>query len=344
MNTKLNAVNYSTVKSSLLRSVILFGMCSGAVFAQTQTEFSWSGKGDGVSWSDAKNWNEGVVPTGSGSTWRPDARIDVSGAEVTIGEKSPRFFGNTLVGSIGRGCTLNLVEGGELTTQGGLLIGVQSIGTFNMTGGKLTIGIWGARDLRIGNGVMNFGSPVAESAPVIQVVPSARGFSVAMERGEDSVINLSGYGTISTVQRAVFALYGQATVNIIGGNLNLYFDTNPDTAVPTSRIGGPQRSYKAIVNFTLDAAGASTMYFGGDVEIGVAEFNLSVDKSFSANPGDVFTIISAAGDFTGEKRFSNVRNGEEISAGGYTFKAVYTFDARGKDTFTLTVVSGNTVG
>jgi hypothetical protein len=343
MNTKLNTVNYSTVKSSLLRAVILFGMCSGAVFAQTQTEFSWNGKGDGTSWSDAENWNEGVVPTGSGKTWRPDARIDVSGAEVTIGEEVPRFFGNTLVGSVGKGCTLNLVEGGELTTQGGLLIGGKSIGTFNMTGGKLTIMIWGGRDLRIGNGVMNFGSSVAESAPVIQVVPNSRGFSVAVEKGEESVINMSGYGTISTVQRAVFAHYGQATVNVVGGNLNLYFDTKPDPAL-TSRIGGNQRRFKAIVNYTLDASGASTMNFGGNVEFGVAEFNLSLDKSFSAKPGDVFTIISAAGDFNGEKQFSNVGADEEIAVGGYTFKAVYTCDPNGKDTFTLTVVSGSTVG
>jgi hypothetical protein len=323
--------------------VVLCGLLAGEASAQTQTEFSWSGKGDGTSWSDAENWNEGTVPTGSGGAWRPPVRIDVSGSEVTIGKRTPKVFGLITVGSSGKGCTLNLVEGGELFTQGGVLIGAQGVGRFNMTGGLLTVAVWGARDFRIGSGIMTFGSSSAESAPVIKVVESARGFVTAMERGENAEVTLSGYGTLSTVQRAAFSIYGSSIINVIGGNLKLDFDTKPNPAV-TSRIGGNHRSCKATVNYTLDASGASTMKFGGNVEFGVTEFNLKLDKSFSANPGDVFTIISAAEDFTGEKRFSNVSNGEEIPVDGYTFKAVYTYDPNGKDTFTLTVVSGNTVG
>jgi hypothetical protein len=331
----------NSFKRSIQAGVLLCGFMAGAAVAQTQTEFSWKGKGDGTSWSDAKNWTEGVVPTGSGTDWRPSARIDVSGAEVTISKKVPRFFGDINVGAGGKGCTLSFAPGSALQMQGSLRIGEKGFGTFNMTGGKLEIGVWGARDLRIGNGVMNFGSPAAETAPEIKVVEASRGFGSGLNREEDSEVNLSGFGSITTAERACFSLYGKSVLNVAGGNLRLVFDTK---ATGLNRIGGDARSYKAVVNYTLDAAGASTMHFGGDVVFGEAEFNLALGDGFSAKPGDVFTIVSTQGNFTGQKGFSNVSDGAEISAGGYTFKAAYTCDASGKDTFTLTIVSGNTVG
>ncbi len=331
----------NSFKRSIQAGVLLCGFMAGVAVAQTQTEFSWRGQGDGSSWSDAKNWTEGVIPTGSGTGWRPPARIDVSGAEVTVSKKVPRVFGDINVGAGGKGCVLNIVPEGALVTQGSVRIGETGFAKFNMTGGSLTIGVWGARDMRIGNGVMNFGSPAAENAPEIKVIEASRGFLVGGNKGEESEINLSGFGSITTAERACFSLYGKSVLNVAGGNLKLVFDTK---ATGLNRIGGDARSYKAVVNYTLDAAGASTMHFGGNVAFGVAEFNLALDGSFAAKPGDVFTIVSTQGDFTGQKGFVNVANGQEISAGGYTFKAAYMCDASGKDTFTLTVVSGNTAG
>jgi hypothetical protein len=331
----------NSFRYSIQAGVLICGLLAGAAVAQTQTEFSWKGKGDGSSWSDAKNWTEGVIPTGSGTDWRPPVRIDVSGAEVTISKKVPRVLGDINVGAGGKGCVLNIMPDGALVMQGTLKIGEIGFAKFNMTGGSLTIGVWGARDLRIGNGVMTFGSPVAETAPEIKVIEASRGFTAGGNKAEESEVNLSGFGSITTAERACFSLYGKSVLNVVGGNLKLVFDTK---ATGLNRIGGDHRNYKAVFNYTFDAAGASTMHFGGDVVFGVAEFNLALGEGFSAKPGDVFTIVSTQGNFTGQKGFSNVSDGMEISAGGYTFKAAYTCDANGKDTFTLTVVSGNTVG
>ncbi len=326
---------YSVLRQILRGGIIVgLGLSLNTAYGQTQTEFRWTGKGDGTSWNDAKNWAEGVVPTGSGSTWRPPAKIDVSGAEVTIQTKVPRFFGDINVGAPGKGCTLNMVTGGDLATQGGVFIGQTNNGTFNMSGGSLTIGVWGARDLRIGNGVMNFGSSASDKAPVIKVVDASRGFQVGANKGDIAEVNLNGYGTISTVQQAVFSLYGQSTVNVTGGNLILIFDTK---ATGLSRIGGGVRSYKSVINYKLDSTGASTMNFGGNVEFGVSEFNVSLGDGFKAAAGDRFTIISTSGDFTGTKAFGNVANGTILTAGDYKFTAAYTYDASGKDTFVLTV-------
>lgn len=338
MNT---AYRGNSLKRWIQSGVLLCGFMAGAAVAQTQTEFSWKGKGDGTSWSDAKNWTEGVIPTGSGTDWRPPARIDVSGAEVTISKKVPRFFGDINVGAGGKGCVLNIMPDGALVMQGTLKIGEIGFAKFNMTGGSLTIGVWGARDLRIGNGVMTFGSPVEETAPEIKVIEASRGFLVGGNKAEESEVNLSGFGTITTAERACFSLYGKSVLNVAGGNLKLVFDTK---STGLNRIGGDHRNYKAVVNYTLDAAGASTMHFGGNVAFGVAEFNLALDGTFAAKPGDVFSIISCKGDFTGQKGFANVTNGQEISVGGYIFRADYIVDPNDKDQFTLTVVSGNSVG
>ena len=331
----------NSFKRWIQSGVLLCGFMAGAAVAQTQTEFSWKGKGDGTSWSDAKNWTEGVVPTGSGTDWRPPARIDVSGAEVTISKKVPRFFGDINVGAGGKGCVLNIMPDGALVMQGTLKIGETGFAKFNMTGGSLTIGVWGARDLRIGNGVMTFGSPVAETAPEIKVVEASRGFGSGLNKEEDSEVNLSGFGSITTAERACFSLYGKSVLNVVGGNLKLVFDTK---ATGLNRIGGDHRNYKAVFNYTFDASGASTMHFGGDVVFGVAEFNLALGEGFSARPGDVFTIVSTQGNFTGQKGFVNVANGQEISVGGYIFRADYIVDPTGKDQFTLTVVSVNIIG
>lgn len=304
------------------------------------TAFQWTGKGDGATWSDPANWAGNTVPYGQGSfgsSNRPDTNIEQEGADVTIQSRVPKAFGHINVGAAGKGTTLNIIEGGALATQGSMVIGENdTTGHFNMSGGWLEIGVWGARDLRIDNGSMVFGSDKPETAPSITISPSARGLSIAGANKSNVEVTLQGHGSIVTAQRAVFSIYGRSTINVIGGNLNLDFGAENPTE---SNIGGKNHpSYHlATFNYTLDAAGASTMKFGGDVLFGVCEFNLDVADDFEAKPGDVFTIVSAKGDFIGNRAFGNVPDGATLTAGDYKFKAAYAYSADGEDRFTLTV-------
>ncbi len=343
-----NKIKNNNLKVKLIACVLILSASIGVTLAADPAVFIWDGGGDGVNWADSANWDNDIIPFGSNvPLYRPEIHILTDGADVLINSDVPDIYGHIQVNSIAAGvtgsATLRIEDGADLYSGGTINIGEPTSasprkGHFKMTGGRVEINIYGARDLNMNNGTMEFGSPIAESAPTIE--NNSRGFSVGVHCPAD--VTFSGYGTIKIVGDTTLGSYRTHTknINVIGGNLSIDFATGGGllNLVPGIVYINRFNNGHTAINYTLDAAGASTMRCGGNVQFGTSNsFNLSVDNSFNANVGDVFTIIDAAGSFTGNGKFGNVEDNAVITAGRYSFRANYNTDSGSK--FTLTVIS-----
>ncbi len=343
----LNKIVKNYFKVKMIACFLIMSASIGITLAADPAVFIWDGGGDGVNWTDLANWDNDIVPFGSHvPLYRPDIHILNNGADVLINSNVPDIYGHIQVNSIAAGvtgsATLRIEDGANLTTGGSIYAGEAvngstKAGHFKMTGGAVTIGIYGARDLSISNGTMEFGSATAGTAPVF--INNSRGFFVGNQCDGD--VTFSGYGEFSVVGDVTLGGYRNFArdIDIIGGNLSIQFAKGGGLGNLTNQTVFISRYNQGTtsINYTLDAAGASTIYCGGNVQFGTSSlFSLALDDSFAANVGDIFTIIDAAGAFTGNGRFGNILDGDILAVGNYEFRANYNNDSG--STFTLTVI------
>ena len=324
-------------------------MPAGAASAATTT---WTGGGDGTTFGQAANWSGGAPSYSDGSSI-----ISKDGAVVSMGSGNYTSHGLG-VGDVGpSGSTLNITGGTLTMSYDNMSVGdinnwgvssmAGSRGTVNQTGGTVAIGnstyprdleVAGAASSNLSSaayGEYNFGSPTAGTAPTLDV---SRGLSIGTRGNEVGAFSASGYGTIN-VGSLNLGLYGGAATFSVSGS----HESISAGAVTLSEYGTP------VINFTLDAGGASAISVSGSVDFSNTAqatnntmFNLALAPSFQAKVGDTFTIINATGAFTGFGQFGDLANGQTLAVGNYTFQANYT-NLGGGSQLSLQVVSAPAV-
>jgi hypothetical protein len=255
---------------------------------------SWTGAGDGASWSDPHNWSTNALP---GST--DDVLINLTGAAVNYSS------GTTTVHSITDDDTLT-VSAGSLTTNGGVhdngvltlsggtltaTLGVTVISaTVNFNSGTISIPNNGAVSLS-GASVLNFATTGSGSgnfafssgaATITGTIPAAatvtvgQGVSVQLQDNQTLTVN----GTLNVTKAASFAaqeIYaGHNETIAVNGTMNVtntsFVYAAGNWAEPNSNSSGIQ----VLAGGHLTATGST---FGWDY--------VSLDNSSVLNSGDV---------------------------------------------------------
>lgn len=294
--------------------------------ASAQT--TWTGAIDS-DWSKPGNWSAGL-PSNSLS---PVIALDGAVVNVT----APVSAKNTLISGNGALKPILNITSDYTNPESTFTVGSHASetgysATVNHTAGTVSIsGANGNRRLAIAalstantsnnSGTYNFGGS-SDDSPTLIV-----GGAILMGRrvGESAVMTLSGYGSLSQgTQGAEHFQLGQfngsATLNVIGGNLDIHLANN--------LILLPNNNGSAVLNATLTSSGFSTIHVGGTVQFSNGTgsnktvFNLSLD-GYAGAIGDIITIIDAGTAFTGFSAFGNVKQDQIISLSGYDFKAIY---------------------
>jgi hypothetical protein len=166
----------------------------------------WTGGGDGVSWTDANNWNGGTLPTSADS-------ILIGSGTNTISS----FSGGTLNNMV---CQCPITINGSLTVVGAVQIvqGIYSSGITVATGGTnalfIDLGVTSLTTVTLSaqnGGALNF--------QALTTLASGNNSSCTLQAtGEGSLLNLPALKTINGPQNANAWLNIQA---LQGGRLNL---------------------------------------------------------------------------------------------------------------------------
>jgi len=254
--------------------------------------FSFTGGGDGSTWNDAANWNQGL----------PGIVNDVS-----IGNFNVTIADNASAN------TLSLASTGSLNLSGGTLtIASNSTleGPVTMSGGDLDIG---GATLTL-NGGFNWTGPgfIFGGGSGILNLPAANIIAGAGRQGVDAVIvNISGNTTYSTGSLELYNGGGDPIINNSG-----IFDFTGDVSIANFTDGGSPGFNNLDGGTILKSAGTGTSTIdlmpgnsnqgnvtlqSGTLDIGLASWTLGV--------GDVF---SGSGTYVGDV----VNNGGVIRPGG----------------------------
>jgi len=242
-------------------------------------------------------------------------RIDTEGGNVVIDKPVPHghpehAFTHVKVGAPGAGATLTVAGGGEFLCRLSMTNGqghlVVSGGLLNVRNGLFVTGE---------GSTVEVGSASADTAPIFLVGGEFELSESATFKGHASVQHIYSHGNGS------LRIDG-AKINVIGGNLSLFFRTAENNQLTNSTL-----------NYTLDTAGASPMRFSHTVNIKGSRFNLTLAKGYTHKPGSAFTILEANDGI--HNSFENVADGDRIAAGNHEFIADYT----GAGAFQLTAVT-----
>ncbi|MEI8207052.1 MAG: hypothetical protein WCG03_09270, partial [Kiritimatiellales bacterium] len=321
----------STIKRLI---VALAGVVAMALGVQADTV--WIGS-DGGNFSTAGNWNNGA-PSGTQIAW-----ITNSGAVVNMTNASPAAMSHVYVQGSGTTPTLNISKNFSMATAasrslsvgGGNASGLS--GTVNHTAGTFTgqrIAIASSTNTATitgRSGTYNFsGGAISLSA--------ASYIQVGSRPGETGYFNLSGTGSVAADQLGLGLFNGNATVKVEGGGLTLNFgQINMAGTYP----GNGSTKIEAV----LTGTGFSTINVATNVMFDIptsngTEFQLSLGSGYVHSNGTTYTIIDAAGDFTGYGRFGNVANNQVLTVDDNYFRANYitNTNAGEHDQFTLTAI------
>jgi hypothetical protein len=328
--------NLTLLKASVL--LLPLAICYSPASAQTVT---WDNGGGDSLWSTATNWDTDAVPTNSDT-----AVINLDGANVeSTGASNAAEF--LQVGSNSSGVsTLNL-SSGQITVGRDTDIGFGGDGTasnngegvFNHTGGTFVNNSAAAR-FRVANsannnyvaGTYNFGGTTLAGQPVF--VNNLNDTIIGSGNRKTGTMTMTGFGDFDAVQLDIAGSQSNGTWNITGGNLNI--DVGADgltfNTSTTDREGATLNATIDGTGFsTINVAGTTTLWDGTGSSFG-SLFNLSIGSGYTHSVGSTFTIIASSA-FAGDGEFTNVTDGQIISAGGFDFEADYT-----AGDFTLTAI------
>lgn len=321
----------STMRRLMVAAAGMVAMAMGV-----QADTVWTGAINN-NFSTAGNWTNGA-PSGTQIAW-----ITNSGANVTMTNASPAAMTHVYVTGTGTAPTLNISQNFSMSTTASrsLYIGggnaANQSGTVNHTAGTFTgqrIAIASSTNtLTITNrsGTYNF------SGGAISMGSTAGSYiQVGSRLGETGNFNLSGTGSVAAEQLVLGLYNGNGNVKVEGGGLTLNFG---QINMAGSYAGNGSTKIEAVFTGT----GFSTISVATNVIFDITgsngtEFQLSLGSGFVYSNNVTYTIIDAAGDFTGYGRFGNVTNNQVLTVDGKKFTANYITGAGVNDKFTLTTI------
>jgi hypothetical protein len=160
---------------------------------------------------------------------------------------------------------------------------------------------------------------------------------VGARSGETGYFNLSGIGTVAAEQLVLGLYNGNGNVKVEGGGLTLNFG---QINMAGTYSGNGSTKIEAVftgTGFSTINVATNVLFDFGSGSNGT-EFQLSLGSGFVYSNNVTYTIIDAAGDFTGYGRFGNVTNNQVITVDGKQFTANYITDPGANDKFTLTTI------
>jgi subtilisin-like proprotein convertase family protein len=257
--------------------------------AATRGDTTWTGGGDGTTWSSAANWSGGTLPNGQ-------RRVFVNGtANVTIGSTVNDTFNRFVIAD---GSTTNDVRirmtGGTLTMAGSsdvadLELATIGKGTFELLGGTVNVGL----HVRIGT------DPPPAGAPVGVLTVDGGTLNVAQRiylgYGTSSVATVNLKSGVINASRVFVAdgIASRGTFNMTGGTLNTH-----DFWIPTNTDAKQARGHVQLDGGTVNAVDFrltnSTLYdIQGSMDIRGGKLVVEGDMQSAMN-----TYV-AAGQLTG---------------------------------------------
>ena len=254
--------------------------------------FSFTGGGDGSTWNDAANWNQGL----------PGIANDVSigNFNVTIADNASA---NTL--SLASTGSLNL-SGGVLTIAGNSTLD----GPVTMSGGDLDIG---GVTLTL-NGGFNWTGPgfIFGGGSGILNLPAANTIAGVGSQGVDAVIvNISGNTTYSAGSLELYNGGGDPIINNSG-----IFDFAGDVSIANFTDGGSPGFNNLDGGTILKSAGTRTSTI--DVMPGNSNQGSVIVQSGTLDPGLATWTLGAGDTFAGSGTYvgSVINNGGIVRPGG----------------------------
>src|SRR3954468_9065268 len=72
------------VRNMLFGLAVVTAACSAWAQPAGQTNYQWSAGGDKMTWSQAANWTQGIVPPANGTTYQIDTFANAGGSSVPL--------------------------------------------------------------------------------------------------------------------------------------------------------------------------------------------------------------------------------------------------------------------
>ena len=294
--------------------LLLAPLCLVAVFAHGKTCI-WTGGGDGVSFANASNWDNGVPLAGDSAVFRPSGNLYISFSARTEGLGELRFeSGNTVFGITQTKANLNI------DTSSSIYVAAQATAAIS----NRVAGIDAGTQLTIsGGGALEFNSDQMDNAGYLDLVDITEGTSVTYYRGKGawrpnvtrirSGSSMSFKG-IKSYQKATSGHKKWASFQVDkGGVLDFYYSEGATfgavSGEGTLRIGGT-------CSFT-NALDSGSAVFGGDTEFYTS--NASLELTISPEDPTSTYMISSQDAFanidvvdSGALRFSGSPNAYRI--------------------------------
>ena len=322
----------STMKRIIVAATGIVAMAMGL-----HADTVWIGA-NGGNFNTAANWNNGL-PGSANIAW-----ITNSGAVVNMTNASPAAMTHVYVTGTGTAPTLNISQDFKMSTTalrslnvGGGNAANQS-GTVNHTAGTFT----GQRIfISVSTNTTTFtnrsGTYNFSGGAILMGSTAGSQISVGSRPGETGYFNLSGTGSVGAESLVLGLLGGTGNVKVEGGGLTLNFGqinmantytNNASTKIEAVLTGTGFSTINVATNVLFDTATGSNG----------TEFQLALGSGFVYSNNVTYTIIDAAGDFTGAGRFGNVTNNQVLTVDGNKFTANYITGAGVNDKFTLTTI------
>ena len=150
----------------------IFACVATFAFGKTCT---WTGAGDGVSYANASNWDNGVPEAGDTAVFRPSGNLFVSFSAATAGLGEWRFeSGNTVFGITQAKANINFASSSRLYASEAATVAISNRVTGVAEGTQITIS---------GGGAVEFNSDQVDNVGFIDLVDITDGTSVIYYKG-----------------------------------------------------------------------------------------------------------------------------------------------------------------
>lgn len=298
---------------------------------------NWTGKGDGASWFDASNWDNGVpqsttdacIPAGSSTV------VILGAAEVpptsaaaantlTVGAGDTLTISGVESSGTQYPATLTLTNGGSIASGGAILMTASCVG--GCTGGApSTLNIMGGTLTNNGTFAANAGSETTPSERTIVGDLDNQGtLSVDTDvtvPGSGSVVTNDTGGSITNDGNATSLIMGPNTTFDQGAGTTPATPTDPAVIVDSGSGGSNTLNYTGSGASTIVVRGQANM--SGDVASGQ---NLVVDGTSGDCNSE--TVVTPAADFSNAGTITLTGTGcSGIQFPGHTLTNTGTLDA-----------------
>ena len=287
--------------------LLLIPLCLVAMFAQGKT-CVWTGGGDGITYANAANWDNGVPLAGDSAVFRPSGNLYISFSAATAGLGELRFeSGNTVFGITQAKANLNIATSSSIYVAAQATAAISNRVAGVAEGTQLTIS---------GGGALQFNGDQVDNVGYLDLVDIIDGTSVIYYRGRGAwrpnVTRIRSRSTMAFkgIQSYTIAEYGHkkwASFQVDhGGVLDFYYSEGATfgavSGEGTLRIGG-------ICSFTF-ALDSGSAVFGGDTEFYTSNASLVLTISpeaptsnFMLSSQDAFANVDVVD--SGALRFSS---------------------------------------